>query len=182
MLTDPGPHLRRYVLEAPIAQVLVNQPRILERLAEVVLIHFRVNVAIHLNNVRPAVIIVVNESAAPRYVPVVNSNTGSECDITEATVTIVVIQVAGVIDKVSFEDIKPAIAIVISHGYTHARLLMTVVIVGATGHYSDVCKRAVMVVLEEDAGFRIDRYIDVGPTIVIEVVRNWGDGKSRPRL
>src|SRR5208337_3208872 len=44
------------------------------------------------------------------------------------------------------------------------------------------CECTVVVVLEQNAGLGIDRYINVGPSIVVEIVRDRGDGISWPRL
>src|ERR1700761_3237035 len=128
----PGTHLRRHVFEAPVAEVPVNQARVLEGLAEVVLVYLRINMAVDLNNVCPAIVVIIDKAAAPRHVAVVNSHPGSKGYVAERAVAIVVIQVAGVIGKVGLENVKPSVAIVVRNRDPHTRLLVPVVAVGAT--------------------------------------------------
>ena len=58
------------------------------------------------------------------------------------------VEVAGVVREVGFEDVEPAVAVVVGNGEAHSSLLMAVFVVGATGHDRDIGERAVMVVLE----------------------------------
>ena len=134
-----------------IAEILVDQARIFEGLAEVVLIDLRIDVAVDLNDIGPAVVVVVDEAAAPRHIVVVDPDSGVEGEIAEGAVAVVVVEVAGVIGEVSLEDIEPAVAVVVGHADAHAGLLVPIVVVGAAGHYGDIGKRPVMVVLEQHA-------------------------------
>ena len=165
-----------------VAQIPVHEPRILERLAEVVLVDLRIDVAIDLDDVGPAVVVVVDKPAAPCDIIVVDADAGVERQIGESSVAVVVIEVAGVVGEVGLEDIEPAVAVVVGHGHAHACLLVAVVVVGAAGHDGDIGKRAVVVVLEQDARLGVDRDIDVGPSVVVEVIRDCGDGVARARF
>ena len=138
--------------------------------------------AVDLDDVGPAVVVVVDEAAAPRHVVVVDANAGCESDVAEGSVAVVVVQVARVVGEVGLEDVEPAIAVVVGYGNTHASLLMAVVVVGAAGHYRDVGECAVVIVLEQDAWLRIDSDINVGPAVVVEVVGDRGDGIARTGL
>ena len=106
---------------------------------------------VHLNQVRPSIVVDVDEPTTPRDVFVVHADPRRQRDIGKSAVPVVVIQVAGVVYEVGLEDVEPTVAIVVGHGYTHACLLVAVLVVGAPRHHSDVGKRAIVVVLEQDA-------------------------------
>ena len=63
------------------------------------------------------------------------------------------VEVGGVVREVRLEDIKPAVAVVVGHSKSHAGLFVTVIVVGATGDHRDICKSAVVIVLEHHARF-----------------------------
>src|SRR5580704_178261 len=147
-----------------------------------VIVNLRIDVSIHLKDVLPAIVVIVNKPASPCDIAVVDSNAGSERNVGESSITIVVVQVAGVVSKVGFEDVEPAVAVVVGDGDAHSGLLMAAIAVGATGHYSDIGESAIMIVLEENARLRVDSNINIRPPIVIEVVRDRGDGVPRSRF
>src|SRR5260370_42394653 len=88
---NAGPHLRRNILEVSIAEILVYQPRILEGLIEVIVVNLRINVSIHLKDVLPAIIVIVNKPASPCDIALVDSNTGRERNIGESPIPVVVV-------------------------------------------------------------------------------------------
>src|SRR5438874_2171393 len=59
---------------------------------------------------------------------------------------------------------------------------MTIGAVGAPRQHCDVSKGSVTIVAEEHAGLRIDGNVNVGPSIVVEIVRDRRDGVARARL
>src|SRR5258708_2603133 len=130
MFGNAGPHLRRNILEASIAEILVDQARVLEGLIEMVVVNLRVNVSIHLKDVLPAIIVIVNKRASPCDIAVVDSNTGSERNVGESPIAVVVEQVAGVVSEVGFENVEPAVALVLRDGDTHPSLLMAALAAG----------------------------------------------------
>ena len=181
-LADAGAELGGDVLEFSIAEVFVDEAWVLEAFAEVVAIDFGVDVPVELDEVGPSVVVVVDESATPGDVAIVDADAGGEGDVGVCSVAVVVVEVAGVVDEVGFEDIEPAIAVVVGDGDAHACLLVSIVVVGASGHDGDVGECAVVVVLEEDAGLGVDGDVDVGPSIVVKVVGDGGDGVARAGL
>src|SRR5882757_6158317 len=182
LFADARPHLRRNVFETAVTQIPVNQPRILVSLVEVVIVDLRIDVAIDLDNVLPAVIVVIHKSATPRYITVVDTHAGSKRNIAESPIAVVVVQVAGVIGKVGLEYIEPSVTVVVGHAHAHPGLLMSVVTVSATRHDCDIGERAIMVVLEQDARCRVHGNINIRPPIIVEVVRNSGNRIPRARL
>src|SRR6266513_312543 len=109
---------------------------------------FGIDVSIDLQDVRPAVIIVINEAATPSNVLVVDADPRGECNITKGSVAVVVIEVARVVGEVGFENIKPSVAVIIGDGSDG--------IPGAgledAGLRGDIGKGAVTVVVEENVG------------------------------
>ena len=98
------------------------------------------------------------------------------------SVAVVVVEVAGVVGKVGFEDIEPAVAVVVAHANAHARLFVAIFAVGAAGHDGDVGERAVVIVVKQDARLRVHSDINVGPAVVIEIVGDCRDRIARAGL
>src|SRR5439155_26178337 len=101
------------------------------------------------------IVVIVNKSASPRDILVINSNSRGECYIAERAVPIVVIEVAGVIGKIGFKNIEPAVAVIIADANSHARLLVPIFAVGAAGHHRHISERAVMIVAKQNAGLGV---------------------------
>ena len=76
VLGNPRPHFFRNILELPIPPILINQPRILVGLADVMRIDLRIHVAVDLSDVLPAIVVVIHESATPGDVAIIDSNAG----------------------------------------------------------------------------------------------------------
>ena len=92
------------------------------------------------------------------------------------------VEVASVIGKIRFENVEPAVAVVIGHAYAHSGLLVAILAVRAAGDHRDVRKRAVVIVVKENAGLRIDGHIDIRPAVIVEIVGNGRDGIARTWL
>ena len=56
----------------------------------------------------------------------------------EGAVSVVVIEVASIVGEVGFENVEPAVAVVIANRHAHASLLVSIVAVGAPGQDGDV--------------------------------------------
>ncbi len=166
----------------PVAHVLVYEARILKSLANLVATDLGIDVPVDLDEVRPAIVVVVDESATPGDVLIVDSNSRGERYIAERAVAVVVIEVARVVGKVRLEDIEPAVAVIVPDSDSHSRLLVPVLAVRASRHHRNIRESAVMIVAEQDAGLGIHRDVNVWPAIVIEVASNRGDGVSGTRF
>ncbi len=68
------------------AYIAIDETRIFIRLAERVTFDLRIDVAVDLHDVGPAVVVVIEESAAPRDVLIVDADAGSESDVGERAV------------------------------------------------------------------------------------------------
>src|SRR5205814_986017 len=143
---------------------------------------FGIDVSIDLQDVRPAVIIVINEAATPSNVLVVDADSRGECNVTKGSVAVVVIEVARVVGEVGLENIKPSVAVIIGDGNAHSGLFVAILAVGAAGDHRDIGESAVVVVVEEDAGFGIHGDINIGPAVIIKIIGHGSDGIPRAGL
>src|SRR5207302_8646362 len=89
---------------------------------------------------------------------------------------------ACVVGEVGLENVKPSVAVIIGDRDTHSGLFVAVLTVRAAGDHRDIGKRAVVVVVEEDAGFGVHGDINIGPAVVVEIIGDGGDGIPRARL
>src|SRR5712671_5985334 len=107
---------------------------------------FGIDVSIDLQDVRPAVIIVINEAATPSNVLVADADSRGECNVTEGSVAVVVEEDAGFGIHGDI-NIGPAVIIKIigdgSDAIPRARL-------EDSGLRGDIGKGAVAVVVEEN--------------------------------
>src|SRR5438045_3345170 len=143
---------------------------------------FGIDVSIDLQDVRPAVIIVINEAATPSNVLVVDADSRGECNVTKGSVAVVVIEVARVVGEVGLENIKPSVAVIIGDGNAHSGLFVAILAVGAAGDHRDIGESAVVVVVEEDAGLGIHGDINIGPAVIIKIIGDGSDGIPRAGL
>ena len=126
---------------------------------------------VHLHEVGPAIVVVVDKAAAPGDILVVDSDAGRERHVAEGAVAVVVIEVAGVVGEVGFENVEPAVAVVVADGHAHSGLLVAVLAVGASGHDGDIGEGSVVIVAEQNAGLGIDRDVNIRPAVVVEISR-----------
>ena len=103
----------------------------------------------------------------------------AEGHVAESAVAVVVIEIAGVVGEIGFEDVEPAVAVVVRDGNAHTGLLVAILAVGAAGDHGDIGERAVVIVVKQNAGLGIDGDVNIRPAVVIEIVRDRGDGIAR---
>src|SRR5439155_26146463 len=103
---------------------------------------------------------------------VVDADARRERDVAEGAVAVVVVEIAGVVGEVGLENVKPAVAVIIGDRDTHSGMFVAVLTVRAAGGHLDIGKRAVGVVGEEGAGFRVHGDINIGPAVVVEIIRD----------
>ena len=74
-LAYTGTHLRGDILEFAIAQVAIDDARVLVGFPEAIVIDLGINMAVDLEDVRPAVVVEVEEAAAPGDIATVDADT-----------------------------------------------------------------------------------------------------------
>src|SRR5256885_5540447 len=142
----------------------------------------RIDVAVDLHQVGPAVVVVIKKRATPGNILIVDANAGGESDIGESAVAVVAVKIASVVGEIGFKDVEPAVAIVVGNRNAHAGLLMAVVAICAAGQNCDVRKCAVAIVLKKNAGLRIHGNINVRPAVIVEIVGDRGNGIAASRF
>ena len=89
------------------------------------------------------------------------------------------VEVARVIRKIRFENVEPAVAIVIGHAHAHSGLLVAIFAIRAPRDHSYIRKCAVVIVVKKNARLRIDRHINIRPAVIVEIVGNGRNGIAR---
>src|SRR6266571_1087048 len=158
------------------ASQLQSDPVILVRGFEPIEVHrliyvvdLRIDVAVHLEDVNPPVVVEVDKAAAPAKKAGVDSDTPPKCGLFKSAFARVLVEVGGVAGKVGFEYIEPAVPVIVSGGNAHSRLRLAVLTVSAPGLNTHVGKGAVVVVAIQGAGIGVVGDVDVRPAIVVEV-------------
>ena len=182
MFADPRSHLPRDILEAPVAEIAVDKAWVLEALAEVIAIDLRVDMSVDLQQVLPAIIVVVDKSASPGHILLVYAEPGGESHIAEGPIAVVVVEVRGIVGEVCLEDIEPTITVVVCDSDAHARLLVPAIAVCAARTHGNIGESSIVIVLKKNAWLGVNGDIDVRPAIIVKVVRDSCDGVARSRL
>src|SRR5205807_6815443 len=97
------------------------------------LLDFRIDVAIADQDVGPAIVIHVEETAAPAEVLSVGAKAGGEGCVFETGAAEIVIERGSVSGEVGFDEIEVAIEIVVGGGDTHAGLRLSIGTKSASG-------------------------------------------------
>ena len=100
---DAGTGVGGDIGKSTVAVVVVENARFLKGTAEMLAIHFRVDVAIDEENIGPAVVIEVKEHGAPAEVFRVEAEAGGIRDVVECAVAVVAIESGGVVGEICFE-------------------------------------------------------------------------------
>src|SRR5438034_84477 len=135
--------------------------------------------SVRLQEVWPTIVVVIDKTAAPGDVLIVDAHARGKGLIGERSVAVVVIEVRGIVGKVSLEDVEPAVAIVVAHRDAHSRLFVPILVVGGAGYLSNIGERAIVVVVEQYARFGIHGHKNIRPAVVIKIVGDSGDRISR---
>ena len=120
-------------------------------------------------NVGPSIVVVVEKLRAETQIGNADgSNPRSACQVGELAIVIVVIEVVGIVRKISLHNVGPSVAIVIGRVNAHASLFAAV---GAVGHPrlgADFGESTVTVVVIEQARRRIVRDVKIkAPVFVV---------------
>ena len=59
---------------------------------------------------------------------------------------------------------------------------MTIFAVGAAGDHRNISEGAIVIVVEQDAGFRIHGDINIRPAVVVKIIGDGSNGIARPGL
>src|SRR5713101_6624661 len=166
---DPGPRRRGNIREGSVAIVVIQNPGLLEIAAEMLAIHFRVDVAVRQEQIGPAVVVEIEKRDAPAKVLRVEPESRGKGFIVEGAVAIVAVERGGIVREISFEQIEFAVTVIVGNGRAHAGLLAPVVVESGAGDDGNVGERAVVIVVVKNAGRAVAGDINVRPAVVVVI-------------
>src|SRR5262245_35587758 len=134
-------------------------------------VDLRINVTVDLNNIQPTIVVEISEPASPPNNSGIARHSGLLGSVGECPVAVVLKEIGGLERKVCLENVQPAIAIIVSGSYAHSRLGLSVTAECASSQHGYIAECAIVHIAKQSAGRCITRQIDIGPTIVIKVIR-----------
>src|SRR5216683_2966269 len=173
---DPGPRRRGNIREGSVAIVVIQNPGLLEIAAEMLAIHFRVDVAVGEEQIGPAVVVEIEKRDAPAEVLRVEPESRGKGFVVEGAVAIVAVERGGIVGEIGFEQIEFAVAVVVGNGRAHAGLLAPVVVESGAGDDGNVGERAVVIVVVKNAGGAVAGDINVRPAVVVVIKSGNAEG------
>src|SRR6266567_2098065 len=173
---DPGPRGRGNIREGSVGIVVIQNPGLLEIAAEMLAIHFRVDVAVDEEQIGPAVVVEIEKRDAPAEVLRVEPESRGEGFVVERAVAIVAVERGGIVGEIGFEQVEFAVAVIVGNGRAHAGLLAPVVVESGAGDDGNVGERAVVIVVVKNAGGAVARDINVRPAIVVVIKSGNAEG------
>src|SRR3954470_337666 len=117
----------------------------------------------------PAIVVVIKEADAEAEVLRIDSQPCPQAYITEAAVTIILVDGCHLIREIRSHQIEPAVVIVVADSHAHARQGYSVFIKGASGGHGNLAESSILVVVIKQTGSCIARNVDVRPPIIIKV-------------
>ena len=127
--------------------------------------------AVHQQQVGPAIVVEVEEHGSPAKILGVQAEASSGRRISEGSGFVVVQQRRGVVGEVGLEDVEPAVAVVVGHRRAHSRLRAAVFIERGACDDGNVGEGSVAVVVVQNARRAVARDENVGPAVIVVVER-----------
>src|SRR5258708_2965445 len=130
-LGEPGPPNGRHVFKSStlafwIRDVMKEQRSFSKRRAPVVLVHLRVSMAVHHEEIEPAIVVVIEKTVAPTDEWNRGScNTCPVAHVREAAVPLIAVEHLVVVTEVGDQKIHAAVVFIASHGNAHLANLPT---------------------------------------------------------
>src|ERR1035437_4352869 len=94
------------VLELRVSQIAIDESWRNKMPAHVVLINLGINLAGDVEDIGPAVVVVIRKSRAPANILRIDAQPGNKSYVTERAVAVVVVEIGGVIGEIRLEDVK----------------------------------------------------------------------------
>src|SRR3954463_10155558 len=145
--------------------------------AEVLAINLGIYVAIHQQQIRPAVVVDVEEHCSPSQILRVQPQSSCGSGVGKGPIPVVFIESGGIVGKIRLENIQMPVAVIVRDGRSHPGLLAAILVECGSGGYRHIVERSVMVVAVEDRGRAVAGNEDVRPSIFIEV-----EGRNAERV
>ena len=154
----------------PLAKVAEHQQGLFVGDLAVVKAHVVEHGAVQLQDVDPAVVVVVDELGRdPAKQPRLGADSGAIRGIGEGAVSVVVVEAVELEVEMGDVDIEQAVAVDVGGVDAHAGLVAAVLACGQPGDQRHILEGAVAIVEEEEVGPGVVGDGDVGPSVVVEV-------------
>src|ERR1700722_2596972 len=157
------------VHEMPVAQIEIQNLRLTILGAQILSVHFGVDVTVGDQDSGPAGIIEIEELYAPAQ-PIANgAQTSAERDVVKKILPAIPIERGGIVAEISLDDVLPSAVSVVVGGSAHAGLHGAVAIERHASQAAHVGKSAVMIIVVEKIRGGIAGDVDIGPAILVEI-------------
>src|SRR5207245_5065618 len=157
------------IVEAGVAQIFVQELTLWITRVGLKLLDFGIDVAVADEDVRPAIVVHVEETAAPAEILRVLAETALIGGVLEIRAAEIVVKRRRVAGEIRFDQVEIAVEIVIGGRDAHAGLRLAVGAESATSFDGDVGEGAVLLVLIKGAGGGIVGDVNVRPAVVIKI-------------
>src|ERR1700682_1460803 len=97
------------------------------------------------------------------------TQTSCKGNVIEGAIAVVAIKRRSIIGKVSFEDVRLAVAIKVRDGGAHSGLLLTIFVEGCPRDDGHIGKCPVTIIVVKNAGGTIAGYINVRPAVIVKI-------------
>src|SRR5580704_3696676 len=152
-----------------VAQIPVKQFTLGITRFGVELFDIGINVAVADQNIGPAIVVEIQESAAPSQKLRVRAQPRGKRGVLEVARALIVVERRGVTGEIGLHQIQVSIQIVIRRGNPHPGLRLAVRAQGTPGFDGDVFERSILLVVIESAGSRVIGHVDIGPAVIIKI-------------
>src|SRR3954468_10093613 len=152
-----------------IVQVLIQKLALRVARLGLELLDLGIDMAIADQDVRPAVIVHVEKTAAPSEELRVRAQACDKGSVFETRSALVAIERWRIPGEISFDDIEIAVHVIVGSGYAHSGLWLAVWTQRATRFNGNVLKLSIFLVLIQGARGGIICDVDVRPAVIIEI-------------
>jgi tetratricopeptide (TPR) repeat protein len=161
--------LRRQIEKLPVSSIPVEQPSLFELFSAVSRVHFGIHVSIGEDQILPPIVIDIHRRRTPSQIPGVHRQAASDGGVGKVVVPLVVVEGGGVVRKVGLENIEAPVMAEVGCGRAHPGLFAPLLVIGHASRHADLLKTFSLQIMEVKAGRGIAGYVDIGPTIVVEI-------------
>ena len=145
-LQDSGPGALGNIGEGPVPVVVVKNGAIFVVDVDLETLDLRKRVAVHQQQILPAVIVEIKKSAAPSHKTRVVRDAGGQSNIIEFRPAPVAIQRLALVGEVAAENVRSPVAVVITRSHAHARHSLAVFVESCAAQDSLLAKGSVAAV------------------------------------
>ena len=132
--------------------------------------------AIDQQDIPPAIVIRIQEGAAPAHETRVHAQAQRNCGIVEVSAAAVPIQRGALVREIGAEDVVQPVAVEVRNGNAHPRQSPAVLVEGGSAQHRFVPKRSIASVDVQDRRRSVARNIDIRKVVTAEVA---GDRPER---